>query len=624
MVRYRWAVTRGPLLGVSRDAMIDAPLKLELIQMNQSMKTLIKNLSTCLNDAPTRSRFCLGVGSKRSGGIYALLASLLSLLAGQASAQTLSNVCNFTSYGLGLPSGGVILSGSTLYGTAQGGNAGNFRGSGAVFAVNTNGTGLTNLHVFTATSGSAGFNGHGTNGDGAFPNAALVLSGNTLYGTTEGGSESGNGNVFAVNTDGTGFTVLHAFTAASGSFLTNSDGRSPTCGLVLSGDTLFGTASGGATGFGTVFAVNINSMVFTNIYTFTNGGYGPPFSLLLTNSDGINPAAGLILSSGILYGTAGSGSTNGSSIVFALSTNGTGFTNLHGFADYNGVDPSSPLILSGNTLYGTVYRGGLGGSGTVFALNTDGTGFTNLHDFTAANGDVNSDGALPQGALLLSGGILYGTTLYGGPYGDGTVFAVYTNGTGFSDLYDFTGYTASLPCAALILSDNTLYGTATSGGGGLGYGSVFALSLPPSLNNAPVITWSTPPVIYGTDLSSILNATANVPGTFDYSLTNDTVLSEGAHPITLIFTPTDTLYYSSVTDTVTQVVLPVPVFTTLHSFAELSTNAPYGNSDGGQPQAGLILSGNTLYGTDGVIRRHKWLRDGVLPQYQRHGFYQRV
>jgi uncharacterized repeat protein (TIGR03803 family) len=459
-----------------------------------------------------------------------------------------------------------------------------------VFAVNTDGTGLTNLHVFTATSGNAGFNAHGTNGDGAYPNAALVISGNTLYGTTEGGSQSGNGNVFAVNTDGTGFTVLYAFTAASGSFLTNSDGRSPTCSLVLSGDTLYGTASGGTSGAGTVFALNINSMVFTVLHTFAS------FSSSLTNSDGITPAGGLILSGGILYGTAGSGGASGGGTVFALSTNGTGFTNLHSFDYTNGFSPSTPLILSGNTLYGTTYRGGLGGtgSGTVFALNTDGNGFTNLHDFAVGNGDANSDGALPQGALLLSAGILYGTTLYGGPDGDGTVFAVYTNGTGFSDLYDFTGYSASLPCAALILSDNTLYGTATGGGG---YGSVFALSLPPALNSAPVITWSTPPVIYGTDLSSILNATANVPGTFDYSPTNDTVLSEGAHPITLIFTPADTLYYSSVTDTVTQVVLPVPVFTTLHSFAELSTNAPYGNGDGAQPQSGLILSGNTLYGT---------------------------
>jgi len=47
------------------------------------------------------------------------------------------------------------------------------------------------------------------------------------------------------------------------------------------------------------------------------------------------------------------------------------------------------LILSGNTLYGTASRGGSYGSyggGTVFAVNTDGTGFTNLHSLTYSDG----------------------------------------------------------------------------------------------------------------------------------------------------------------------------------------------------------------------------------------------
>ena len=49
--------------------------------------------------------------------------------------------------------------------------------------------------------------------DGSYPYAGLILSGNTLYGTTIDGGSSGNGTVFAVNTDGTGFTNLHSFTA---------------------------------------------------------------------------------------------------------------------------------------------------------------------------------------------------------------------------------------------------------------------------------------------------------------------------------------------------------------------------------------------------------------------------
>ncbi|MCX6925321.1 MAG: hypothetical protein NT154_19235 [Verrucomicrobia bacterium] len=50
--------------------------------------------------------------------------------------------------------------------------------------------------------------------DGAHPCGGLVLSDNTLYGTTSGGAGGfwGQGTVFRVNTDGKGFAVLHRFT----------------------------------------------------------------------------------------------------------------------------------------------------------------------------------------------------------------------------------------------------------------------------------------------------------------------------------------------------------------------------------------------------------------------------
>ena len=46
------------------------------------------------------------------------------------------------------------------------------------------------------------------NSDGVNPEAELILSGSTLYGTAESGGSSGAGTVFAVNTDDTGFTTL--------------------------------------------------------------------------------------------------------------------------------------------------------------------------------------------------------------------------------------------------------------------------------------------------------------------------------------------------------------------------------------------------------------------------------
>src|SRR4051812_33640858 len=68
------------------------------------------------------------------------------------------------------------------------------------------------LYSFTAPSGPSSTTSPATNSDGGNPRAGLILSGNTLYGTTQNGGNSGYGTVFAVNIDGTGFTNLHSFT----------------------------------------------------------------------------------------------------------------------------------------------------------------------------------------------------------------------------------------------------------------------------------------------------------------------------------------------------------------------------------------------------------------------------
>jgi uncharacterized repeat protein (TIGR03803 family) len=83
---------------------------------------------------------------------------------------------------------------------------------------------FTTLYDFSLT---------GTNGSG--PLTGLLLSGNTLYGTTSAGGPAVNwGTVFAVNTDGSGFRNLYNFTGGS-------DGYRPTGGLILLNDTLYGT-----------------------------------------------------------------------------------------------------------------------------------------------------------------------------------------------------------------------------------------------------------------------------------------------------------------------------------------------------------------------------------------------
>ncbi len=453
-----------------------------------------------------------------------VLIAVLSLLpAGRVTAQTFTTLHSFTATPFvtnrdgANPYGGLSVSpaGNTFYGTASiGGSA----GYGSVFAVNSGGSGFTNLHSFTAIAAP-----YYTNGDGVLPTAGPILSGNTLYGTAVYGGASDHGTVFTVHTDGTGFTNLHSFNG--------SDGAGPYKALILSGNTLYGTTyEGGSDGAGVVFAINTDSTGFTNLHSFT--ALSIPFNG--TNSDGAHPDADLVLSGNTLYGAAQGGGSGGNGTVFALNTDGTGFTNLYTFTatstnssgaytNSDGAYPSAGLILSANTLYGTALDGGSAGSGTVFALNTDGTGFRNLHSFTASPFSApfaNSDGANPQADLVLSVNTLYGTAAYGGASGKGTVFAVHTDGTGFTDLHIFAGGSDGAgPTGQLVLSGHTLYGTASSGGSS-GNGTVFSRSFVPPVARCKRVTVS-----------------ANVSCAADASIDDGSFSPNAGDPITLIQTP---------------------------------------------------------------------------------------
>ena len=80
----------------------------------------------------------------------------------------------------------------------------------------------------------------------------------------------------------------------------------------------------------------------------------------------------------------------------------------------------------------------------------------------------------------------------------------------------------------------------------------------------PTVSWSAPAGIpAGTALSTQLNATASVPGTFAYSPAAGTILSPGTNTLSVTFTPTDSVDYKSViATTVITVAAPVaPVLT---------------------------------------------------------------
>jgi len=402
---------------------------------------------------------------------YTLIA--LCLLALPASAQTtlLHEFAGAPADG-GWPRAALVISGSTLYGmTFKGGDS----DYGTIFRVETDGTLFSILHEFA-----------GGADDGRYPYGSLVLSGSTLYGMTIDGGDSDVGTVFKIETNGTGFTLLHEFAGGA------NDGANPHGSLVLSGSTLYGmTAHGGDSDVGTIFRMETDSTLFSLLHEFTGSA-----------SDGGWPYGSLLLSGSTLYGMTYYGGDSDIGTIFKIQTNGTGFSLLHEFAG-GAADGSYPyygaLILSGSTLYGMTREGGDDDRGTVFKIQTNGTGFALLHEFS---NDI-VDGATPYSSLLQIGSTLYGTTLYGGAASCGTVFRIQADGSGFALVHEFAGGgdDGETPFGSLVLSSSTLYGmTGSSGDSDLGV--VYSLPVPATRDDF-IGTWDSQGVYYRNSLTGL-------------------------------------------------------------------------------------------------------------------------
>jgi uncharacterized repeat protein (TIGR03803 family) len=81
-----------------------------------------------------------------------------------------------------------------------------------------------------------------------------------------------SGVPFDAQQNGTGFTTLYSFTELDQDYSTNSDGASPRAGLILPGNTLYGTASGGGSaGQGTVFSLSVGTVSAPTLTIFPSG-----------------------------------------------------------------------------------------------------------------------------------------------------------------------------------------------------------------------------------------------------------------------------------------------------------------------------------------------------------------
>lgn len=471
-----------------------------------------------------------------------------------------------------------VVSGSTIYGMT---NQGGLCNVGAIFKVNTDGTGYAILHEFT-----------GVGGDGASPMDSLTVDGTVLYGATRNGGLYNKGTIFSLNTDGSGYTILHHFTGGAG------DGSEPFGPLLCDAGVLYGTTFyGGTNNLGTVFSMDADGSDFQLVLTFTG-------------ANGANPHHDVTLADGWLIGTTQKGGANDKGVIVKVRPDGSDATIIHTFAAGagNGVEPNGGLVYDGTFLYGMTHQGN-NTAGTIYKIKPDGTGFAIMHSCTGAANDAS----LPDGSLVLSGTTLYGMASRGGAYVMGVAFKIETDGTGFSLLRSF-GNDADLDylLGSFALADGTLYGVAFTGGAddcggvfkletdGSGYTELHAFSHASVNGSYP---YASP--IYS---AGKLYGTANMGGSKDSGIvfacnpdgTGFTMLhdfhggaADGAYPAGVPLASGGRLYGLATSGgpgsagVVWAMDLDGGNFTLLHAFD---------GTDGNAPMDGLAISEGTLYG----------------------------
>ena len=320
--------------------------------------------------------------------------------------------------------------------------------SGRIIRLEADGTGFTVLHNYQIATGTNPYGNliQATNGD--------------LYGMTRSGGSHSGGTIFRIKTDGTGFTVLYHFTAASG--------NAPMGGLVQAGNgKLYGmTQNAGFFSSGTIFSINADGSGYEVIFNFNNNE--PVMSGLFPRGDLIDGA------DGFLYGTLMQGGSAGQGTLFKIKTDGSAFSKIIEFDGANyGSSPASTLIRgSDGKLYGMTQAGGTSNMGTIYSVNTNGTNYTRLLDF-----DRTLKGAYPGGKLTEGiDGLLYGTTYFGGVNNLGIVFKIARNGANFQKITDLDSKASNPVFGPLLESTAGNFFGMTSQGGANNGGVIFSVT----------------------------------------------------------------------------------------------------------------------------------------------------
>jgi len=274
-----------------------------------------------------------------------------------------------------------------FYGTRHGGTSGS-----VIYSFDPVLSVYTVVHTFNPST-------DGWSGSGVYQ-----ASNGNLYGMTQSGGAFGNGTLYKFEIATSTFTILHSFNSSDG--LPNWERV-----IESSNGKLYGsTRSGGTTGVGTLFELDITTEVFNSFYSFTN------------SADGAFPSKLMLASNGLLYGQCQQGGANGFGVIFTIDPSVNTFTVIH---DMDNVDgsfwESNSFVEVSGVLYNTPQTGGVNGFGTIIKLDMSTNIVTKIHDFD--NSALN--GSTPYGGLrLASNGLLYGASSNGGINGSGVIYSI--------------------------------------------------------------------------------------------------------------------------------------------------------------------------------------------------------
>ena len=316
---------------------------------------------------------------------------------------TLADFGSNSLYAQTATSGLTVDAAGDLFGTSLSGSGAN----NSVYEITADGATIASVPKTLATFGGASTQ-EGAGGGGPYGGLVMDHAGN-LFGTTTDGS----GSVFEIAYAGGGNYAATATTIAAFS----GSAANPLGNLIMdaNGDLFGTTATGGASGKGSVFEIKFANGSYTStpatLYSFTGG------------ADGQLPYGGLVMdANGDLFGTTSGGEAGGvfggptspsagSATVFELkATNGTYAstpTTLYTFPGGNNYSASlAGLIMdAAGDLFGTS-TGGVGVPATVFEIKFANGSYASTPTVLASfSGDT-----IGGGLVMDAAGDLFGVT----------------------------------------------------------------------------------------------------------------------------------------------------------------------------------------------------------------------